>query len=144
MLYLSSHCSLLAHTSVSFSHHLLVNAKRISQYITSTGQKTGRSKMVNQVQMNDTTIILVAECQNLNSGSLLTNGLNSSSCFVGSDWPSSIPSSCVRLGSNFGCRNARKRLRRYMPRQYATMYQPLANTTRRKNSTNTPLVADQR
>ena len=112
---------------------LLVKEKRISQYMTSTGQKTGRLNISNQLHTKERTIILVAECQNLNSGSLRTKGLNSSSCFVGSDCPSSMPSSCVKLGSNFGCMKARKRLSRYMPRQYAMMYHPCARTIRRKN-----------
>ena len=92
----------------------LVNEKRISQYTTNTGQKTGKLKISNQLHTKLMTTALVAECQNLNSGSRLMKGRNSSSCLVGSELrsPSSIPSSCVRLGSNFGCRKARKRLRR--------------------------------
>ena len=68
-------------------------------------------------------IALVAEYQNLNSGRRRMNGRNSSSCFVGSPPadPSSISlSTASLLGSNLGCRKARKRLRRYIPREYAT------------------------
>ena len=63
-----------------------------------------------KVHTNDIEIARVALCQNLNSGSLRINGLNSSSCFVGSDDgpPDSISSSACD-GSNFGVRNARKR-----------------------------------
>ena len=92
--------------------NVLVKKNRINQYTTKTGQKTGKLKISNQLHTKLITTILVALCQNLNSGSLRMNGLNSSSCFVGSDSPSSKPSSCVRDGSNLGCRKARKRLRR--------------------------------
>jgi hypothetical protein len=55
--------------------------------------------------------------QNLNSGSLLIKGLNSSSALVGSPGPpfsSSSPSIVLSsiAGSNLGCRKARKMLRR--------------------------------
>ena len=81
--------------------------------MTSTGQKTGRSNMVKKEQKKLNVMALVAECQNLNSGNLLMKGLNSSSCFVGrDDSPSSSPSFSFMLGSNFGLRNARKRLSR--------------------------------
>jgi hypothetical protein len=95
--------------------HSLVSENRINQYTTSTGQKTGMLKISNHVHRKPIAIALVALCQNLNSGSRRINGRNSSSCFVGSEdpaSPSSSPSSCVSEGSNFGCRNARKRLRR--------------------------------
>jgi hypothetical protein len=83
------------------------------QYITSTGQKTGRSKIVKKLQKKPMAIAFVAEYQNLNSGSLLTKGLNSSFSFDGRfEVPSSIPSSCSSDGSNFGDMNARKLLRR--------------------------------
>jgi hypothetical protein len=93
----------------------LVKKKRINQYMTRTGQNTGISNIRNQVQINPIRIARVAECQNLNSGSRRIKGRNSSSCFVGRAdpaSPSSKPSSCVRDGSNFGCKKARKRLRR--------------------------------
>jgi hypothetical protein len=80
--------------------------------MTSTGQKTGRSKAVNQVQTNAMATAFVAEYQNLNSGNLLTNGLNSSS-FVGSaPVPPSSMFSSSNDGSNLGEMKARKRLRR--------------------------------
>ena len=56
--------------------------------------------------------------QNLNSGNLRMNGLNSSSALVGKDGPSSISFSCVSSstdGSNFGVKNAKNRLSRYIP-----------------------------
>lgn len=103
MLDLSSHCQLVSSMRLNVWLNSLVKANRINQYMTSTGQKTGRLKISNQLHTNDKVTALVAECQNLNSGSLLMKGLNSSSCLVGSeDSPSSSPSSCVRLGSNFG------------------------------------------
>lgn len=94
-----------------FADYLLVSPNRISQYITSTGQKTGKLKISNQLHINPSNMALVAAYQNLNSGSLLTKGLNSSFCFVGSPpaVPSSIPSSCSSEGSNFGDINARNR-----------------------------------
>ena len=94
-----------------FINYLLVSPNRMSQYITNTGQKTGKLNISNQLHMNPSKMALVAAYQNLNSGSLLTKGLNSSSCFVGSPpaVPSSIPSSCSNEGSNFGERNARNR-----------------------------------
>ena len=97
-----------------FIYYLLVSPKRMSQYITKTGQKTGKLNISNQLHMNPSNMALVAVYQNLNSGSLLTKGLNSSSCFVGSSpaVPSSIPSSCSSEGSNFGEMNARNRLSR--------------------------------
>lgn len=91
--------------------YVLVKTKSINQYITSTGQKTGTSKTENQVQTKPMVTALVAEYQNLNSGSLRTNGLNSWSCFVGRSPPFSIASSSIE-GSNLGERKARNRLRR--------------------------------
>ena len=116
MLDLPSHyiaCQCLGQKQCFTEKSLLVKENRISQYMTSTGQNTGRLKISNQLQTKLMVMALVAACQNLNSGSLLMNGLNSSSCLVGrADSPSSSPSSCVKLGSNLGCKNARKRLRR--------------------------------
>jgi len=93
---------------------ILVKANRINQYTTKTGQKTGRSNMENHEQTNPMATAFVAEYQNLNSGSRLTNGRNSSSCFVGRalEPPSSMFSSCSMEGSNLGDIKARKRLRR--------------------------------
>jgi hypothetical protein len=94
----------------------------------------GISKNENHVHTKPIAVARVAECQNLNSGNLLLgqesrtlsylriNGRNSSSCFVGRipEVPSSdswSARSCSREGSNLGVRKARKRLRRYMPRE---------------------------
>ena len=102
----------------SESSNLLVNENRIKKYTTNTGQNTGTLNIENHVHAKLIAIALVAECQNLNSGSRLMKGLNSSSFLVGRllpASPSSRPSSWVREGSIFGWRKARKRLRRYMP-----------------------------
>lgn len=91
----------------------------MNQYITRTGQNTGTLKTSNQLQKKPITMTRVAECQNLNSGRRRMNGRNSSSDLVGSDptAPSSISLSMASLdGSNLGCKKARKRLSRYMPR----------------------------
>ena len=94
----------------------LVKENRTNQYITNTGQKTGKLKISKKLQNRLNAIALVALCQNLNSGNRRMNGRNSSSCFVGStlcdDSPSSRPSLSLMEGSNFGWRKARKRLRR--------------------------------
>lgn len=95
MLDLSSHCRFGQHLRVFKAREdILVKANSKIQYITSTGQKTGKSKIENQLQKKLMTIALVAECQNLNSGSRLMKGRNSWSCFVGRLLsPSSNPSS---------------------------------------------------
>ena len=83
--------------------------------MTNTGQNTGTSKIEKKVQTKPMVMALVAECQNLNSGSLLIKGLNSSPCLVGRPpaSPSSISLSMASFdGSNLGWRKARKRLRR--------------------------------
>src|ERR1700760_79600 len=96
--------------------NVLVKKNRISQYMTKTGQKTGRSKAVKKLQKSEMTTALVAENQNLNSGRRRTKGLNSSSSLVGKPpaLPSSTPSSpsSARDGSNLGDMKARKMLRR--------------------------------
>lgn len=99
--------------------YLLVKKKRMNQYITRTGQNTGTLNISNQLQKNAMRMTLVADSQNLNSGRRRIKGRNSSSCFVGSEptAPSSISLSRASLeGSNLGCKNARKRLSRYIPR----------------------------
>lgn len=58
------------------------------KYITKIGQNTGMLKKSNIVQHKAMTVDLVTEYQNLNSGSRLMNGLNSSFDFVGSSGPS--------------------------------------------------------
>lgn len=80
--------------------------------------------------------------QNLNSGSRLIKGLNSSLDVVGRLGPSAYTSKSLKkshsfslyilpssvsssmAGSNFGERNAMNRLRRYIARAYVTMYHP--------------------
>lgn len=95
--------------------NLLVKKKRMNQYITSTGQKTGTLKISNQLQVKPMTMARVAQYQNLNSGSRRIKGLNSSSDLVGRvpTEPSSISLSASSLeGSNLGCKKARNRFRR--------------------------------
>lgn len=79
------------------------------------GQKTGISKIGNKEAPKDATVALEALTQNLNSGSRLMKGRNSSST---SSPPSSKLddlSSCSKEGSNFGVRNARNKFKRYIP-----------------------------
>jgi hypothetical protein len=52
------------------------------------GQKTGTLKSSKNVQQKAINVALVAEYQNLNSGSRRMNGRNSSFCRVGSSGPS--------------------------------------------------------
>ena len=59
------------------------------KYITRIGQKTGISKQSKKVQIIPTMVLFVIAYQNLNSGSLLMNGRNSSFDFVGSSGPCS-------------------------------------------------------
>jgi hypothetical protein len=91
------------------------------QYTTRTGQNTGTLNTSNQVHRKPMATALVALYQNLNSGRRRIKGRNSSSRVVGRGerWesPSSRPSSWVREGSNLGWRKARKRFRRYIPRE---------------------------
>lgn len=93
---LSPHCLTVSECiKRSAQLNLLVKEKSMSQYTTKTGQKTGKLKISNQLHTKLMTTARVAECQNLNSGKRLMNGLNSSSCFVGNELrsPSSSPSS---------------------------------------------------
>lgn len=62
------------------------------KYITSIGQKTGILKQSNIEHIRATKVDFVTEYQNLNSGSLLTNGRNSSFALVGSSGPLSSES----------------------------------------------------
>lgn len=59
----------------------------VMKYITKMGQNTGTLKQSKNVQMRATTVLLLMEYQNLNSGSRLTKGLNSSFALVGSSGP---------------------------------------------------------
>ena len=56
---------------------LIVKNTKINQYTTSTGQNTGKLKISLQLHRKASPIARVAACQNLNSGSLRTKGLNS-------------------------------------------------------------------
>jgi len=58
------------------------------KYITSIGQNTGILKQSNSVHIMATIVDFVTEYQNLNSGNLLINGLNSSFDLVGNSGPS--------------------------------------------------------
>lgn len=60
----------------------------VMKYITSIGQNTGMLKQSNRVHIMATTVDFVTEYQNLNSGNLLMNGLNSSFDLVGNSGPS--------------------------------------------------------
>ena len=92
----------------------IVMKNSMNQYMRSMGQKTGTSKIGTNVMKNAMTKLLMDRYQNLNSGSLLTKGLNSSLPFVGRVGPSVAGSTC-------GERNPMTRLRLYMPRPYVTM-----------------------
>jgi len=84
---------------------ILVRTKRINQYMTRTGQKTGTLKISKKVQKKEMVTARVAQYQNLNSGRRRMKGLNSSSCLVGRvpTEPSSISLSRASLdGSNLG------------------------------------------
>lgn len=60
----------------------------VMKYITSIGQNTGMLKKSNRVHIMPTIVDFVTEYQNLNSGNLLMNGLNSSFDLVGNSGPS--------------------------------------------------------
>lgn len=60
----------------------------VMKYITSIGQNTGMLKQSKNVHIMATTVDFVTEYQNLNSGNLLMNGLNSSFDLVGNSGPS--------------------------------------------------------
>lgn len=59
------------------------------KYSTSMGQNTGTSKNWKNVKNIDNNVDFTTEYQNLNSGSLRINGLNSSLARVGKDGPES-------------------------------------------------------
>ena len=67
----------------------MVMQKRVMKYITKIGQKTGILKNSKKEHTKAMVVALVAEYQNLNSGSRLMKGRNSSSLVVGSSGPSS-------------------------------------------------------
>lgn len=57
------------------------------KYMTRIGQNTGMLKQSKNVHTNAISVLLVTESQNLNSGNLLMNGLNSSPTRVGNAGP---------------------------------------------------------
>jgi len=67
----------------------MVMQNKVMKYMTRMGQNTGMLKHSNMVHTMAITVDLVTEYQNLNSGSRLMNGLNSSLLLVGSSGPSS-------------------------------------------------------
>jgi len=77
------------------------------KYPTKMGQKTGRSRALKKVSMQDTTPHLKPDHQNLNSGSRRTKGRNSA--------PSSTGISKSSSGSTAGDKNPIKRFRRPIP-----------------------------
>merc|ERR1712018_551500 len=86
------------------------------KYMTRIGQYTGMLKKSKNVHTKAMTVAFVAEYQNLNSGSLLTNGRNSSFCLVGNAMPSSSAASSAAsdsaiAGSIFGVKNASSKFR---------------------------------
>jgi hypothetical protein len=74
-------------------------------------QKTGTSKSSKNVQKIAISVDFTVAYQNLNSGSLRINGLNSSLAFCGKLGISSSSESKFSAGSIFGVKKARKRLR---------------------------------
>lgn len=60
----------------------------VMKYMTSMGQNTGILKQSNIVHIIAITVDFITEYQNLNSGNLLINGLNSSFDLVGNSGPS--------------------------------------------------------
>lgn len=73
---------------LTFICRFIVIQNNVMKYITSIGQNTGMLKQSNRVHTMATTVDFVTEYQNLNSGNLLINGLNSSFDLVGSSGPS--------------------------------------------------------
>lgn len=89
----------------------MVIRKSVMKYMTRMGQNTGTLKTWKNVQNRAISVDFVTLYQNLNSGNLRINGLNSSFAFVGRDGPSSSSSSCPKAGSILGVRKARNKLR---------------------------------
>lgn len=69
----------------------IVIQNSVIKYMTRIGQKTGILKQSKNVQINPISVLFVTEYQNLNSGNLLMNGLNSSLALVGNSGPLSSP-----------------------------------------------------
>ena len=72
----------------TFIWRFIVRQNNVMKYITRIGQKTGTLKTSKKVQKRAITVDLETEYQNLNSGSLLINGRNSSFALVGNSGPS--------------------------------------------------------
>merc|ERR1712178_454364 len=70
----------------------MVIVNKIMKYITKMGQNTGIFSASKNVQNMAMDTALVALYQNLNSGNLRINGLNSSEFLVGNEGPSSSDS----------------------------------------------------
>lgn len=73
---------------LTFICRFIVIQNSVMKYITSIGQNTGILKQSNRVHIMATIVDFVTEYQNLNSGNLLMNGLNSSFDLVGNSGPS--------------------------------------------------------
>lgn len=65
----------------------MVIQNSVIKYMTKIGQNTGILKASINVQQKATNVLLVTESQNLNSGNLRINGLNSSVALVGNAGP---------------------------------------------------------
>ena len=89
----------------------IVMQNRVMKYITKIGQKTGMLKNSKKEHTKAIVVALVAEYQNLNSGSRLMKGRNSSFCEVGRPGPSSSASNSAMAGSILGVRNASRRFK---------------------------------
>ena len=89
----------------------MVIQKSVMKYMTRIGQNTGMLNSSKKVQKNAIVVALVAEYQNLNSGSLRMKGRNSSFWEVGSPGPSSSASYSAIAGSIFGVRKASSKFR---------------------------------
>jgi len=75
------------------------------KYMTRIGQNTGMLKHSKNVHPSAINVLLLTEYQNLNSGNLLMNGLNSSFALVGNSGPFSSASKSI-AGSIFGVKKA--------------------------------------
>jgi len=89
----------------------IVMQNRVMKYITKIGQNTGMLKNSKKEHTKAMVVALVAEYQNLNSGSRLMNGRNSSFCEVGRPGPSSSASYSAMAGSILGVRKASRRFK---------------------------------
>ena len=102
------HFSILEQTLICL---FIVMQNRVMKYITKIGQKTGMLKNSKKEHTKAIVVALVAEYQNLNSGSRLMKGRNSSFCEVGRPGPSSSASNSAMAGSILGVRNASRRFK---------------------------------